>query len=150
MSSGLEKNNEEFVKRFVEACGTSHPKEISELLNISYTAAVNYLQGRLPDARILLSISNQSPYSIHWILTGKGQKFVDESVKNDFVLFIESLLKIPPSDFLVEIGKLFDAYNSKNKHTPSDSPKTMTLTSDKIREEKVQEEDPAELSTNPS
>jgi hypothetical protein len=65
----------DFAVRFVEACGTSEPARIQRLLNISYQAAKNYLSGRLPDARVLITIGERTPYSIHWLLTGQGEKF---------------------------------------------------------------------------
>ncbi len=65
----------DFGSRFAEACGTSEPARIQRLLNISYQAAKNYLNGRLPDSRVLITIAERTPYSIHWILTGEGEKF---------------------------------------------------------------------------
>src|SRR5260221_10872589 len=71
--------NIEFIERFVDACGTSEPAKIQRLLNISYQAAKNYLQGRLPNADVLISIANRTSCSIDWLLTGRGKKFADES-----------------------------------------------------------------------
>ena len=65
----------DFANRFAEACGTSEPARVQRLLNISYQAAKNYLNGRLPDPRVLITIAERTPYSIHWLLTGKGEKF---------------------------------------------------------------------------
>ncbi|MEQ1765357.1 MAG: hypothetical protein ABL984_19670 [Pyrinomonadaceae bacterium] len=45
------------------------------MLNISYQAAKNYLNGRFPDPRVLLTIAERTPYSLHWLLTGEGEKF---------------------------------------------------------------------------
>ena len=77
MSSGNLNNREmfDFANRFAEACGTSEPARVQRLLNISYQAAKNYLNGRLPDPRVLITIAERTPYSIHWLLTGKGEKF---------------------------------------------------------------------------
>jgi hypothetical protein len=65
----------EFGERFAEACGTAEPARIQRLLNVSYQAAKNYLHGRMPDARVLITIAERTPYSIHWLLTGQGDKF---------------------------------------------------------------------------
>lgn len=65
----------QFGARFAEVCGSSEPARIQRLLNISYQAAKNYLNGRLPDSRVLLTIAERTPYSIHWLLTGTGEKF---------------------------------------------------------------------------
>jgi hypothetical protein len=46
------------------------------LLNITYQAAKNYLNGRLPNAEILIRLAEVREYSLHWLLTGAGEKFV--------------------------------------------------------------------------
>ncbi len=68
--------NHDFVARFVEACGTSKTAEIAQTFDISYQAAKNYLAGRLPEPSVLINISKSTSFSIHWLLTGKGPKFV--------------------------------------------------------------------------
>lgn len=73
--SSLESIQDDFGSRFAEACGTSEAARIQRLLNISYQAAKNYLNGRLPDPRVLLTIAERTPYSLHWLLTGQGEKF---------------------------------------------------------------------------
>ena len=76
--SSVNSNNgkiSDFASRFAEVCGTSEAAQVQRLLNISYQAAKNYLNGRLPDPRVLITIAERTPYSIHWLLTGKGEKF---------------------------------------------------------------------------
>ena len=68
-------HNVKFAARFAEVCGTSEPARIQRLLNISYQSAKNYLNGRLPDPRVLITIAERTPYSLHWLLTGTGEKF---------------------------------------------------------------------------
>jgi hypothetical protein len=70
--------NRAFVRRFVEVCGTSEPAEVQRLLNVSYQAAKNYLNGRLPTPELLITIAEIRPYSIHWLLTGQGKKFAED------------------------------------------------------------------------
>lgn len=67
--------------RFVEVCGTDRPAGIQRMFNISYQAAKNYLLGRIPDSRVLMTIANETTYSIHWLLTGRGSKFVEDSAQ---------------------------------------------------------------------
>jgi hypothetical protein len=70
----------EFAARLIEACGTREPAEISRLLGISYQAAKNYLEeGRYPKAEILIVIAERTGCSIYWLLTGKGNKYIDLS-----------------------------------------------------------------------
>lgn len=66
------------IERFIEVCGSEEPTLIKQLLKISYQAARNYLNGRLPTTEILLAIAEHTPYSIHWLLTGQGSKFAEE------------------------------------------------------------------------
>lgn len=73
--SSTESVKDDFGGRFAEACGTGEPARIQRLLNISYQAAKNYLNGRLPDPRVLMTIAERTPYSLHWLLTGQGEKF---------------------------------------------------------------------------
>ena len=68
--------NKSFTDRFIEICGTSEPAKIQRLLGISYQAAKNYVQGRMPDSNVLITIAQRTPYSIHWLLTGVGEKLV--------------------------------------------------------------------------
>lgn len=87
-----------FVARFIEMCGTSEPARIQRLLNISYQAAKNYLHGRMPSSDILLTLAERTPYSIHWLLTGRGKKFAELTSVTDTPLaagqFEESVRKI--------------------------------------------------------
>ncbi len=70
----IEEYSSDFAERFIEVCGTSKPADISRLLEISYQAAKNYLNGRIPESGVLLAIAEKTPYSIHWLLTGNGTK----------------------------------------------------------------------------
>ncbi len=72
--------NKGYIDRFIETCGSSKPANIQRLLNISNQAARNYLSGRLPNANVLLAIAERTPYSIDWLLTGRGKKFVDQAM----------------------------------------------------------------------
>ncbi|MEZ5344284.1 MAG: hypothetical protein R2681_01900 [Pyrinomonadaceae bacterium] len=73
--------NKEFIERFIEVCGTSKPAESAQLFNISYQAAKNYLDGRLPETSVLINIGKNTSYSIHWLLTGYGPKFARNDVE---------------------------------------------------------------------
>ena len=70
--------NDQFVERFIEFCGSNKPSEIAQRFGISYQAVKNYLDGRLPDTSVLINISRNTSYSIHWLLTGEGAKFIGE------------------------------------------------------------------------
>jgi transcriptional regulator with XRE-family HTH domain len=65
-----------FGSRLAEAFGTHKPARIAEKLGVTYQAAKNYLEGRVPSPDTLLAISDSTGYSIHWLLTGVGPKQV--------------------------------------------------------------------------
>ena len=75
----MENEKNKFIERFVEVCGTCEPAKVQRLLDVSYQAAKNYLQGRLPDSYVLRTIAQRTPYSINWLLTGEGEKLISPS-----------------------------------------------------------------------
>jgi transcriptional regulator with XRE-family HTH domain len=131
--------NFEFVERFREVCGSDQPADVARLLNISYQAAKNYLQGRLPDTNVLRAISEQTPYSIHWLLTGQGSKFVElEAEKKDTDIFSDALRAFVRKECVKVLGELLEKQNQSAE--PASKGKVVVLTPDKIKEEKILEE----------
>ena len=128
----VEKNA--FVERFIEVCGSSQPVEIAQLLNISYQAAKNYLQGRLPDTKVLITISEETPYSIHWLLTGNGEKFLTSPANEDTNILTDQIRAFVRQTCLEIIGEVLS--NQKD----STQQKTVVLTSKNIMEEKILDE----------
>src|SRR5262249_19736143 len=74
-------HNSGFATRFIEACGTDKAARIAELLDMRYQSVRNYLNGRLPTADVLVTISDKTLCSIDWLLTGRGKKFRDDGLK---------------------------------------------------------------------
>lgn len=105
-------NNAEFIKRFVEVCGSAKPAEVSRLLNVTYQAAKNYLHGRIPDTKILRIISQRTPYSIHWLLTGEGKKFVRNGRKKDEEILTDQMRAFVRHECLNVINEVL---NDRNK-----------------------------------
>jgi len=134
-----EKNS--FIERFIEVCGNSQPSKIAQLLNISYQAAKNYLNGRLPDAAVLKAISEKTPYSINWLLTGEGEKFVKRPPIEDTLLLTDQIRTFVRKTCLEVISEVL------GNQVDETQPKTVILTSEKIKEEKVLDES-AVLSEN--
>ena len=136
MSSTNTQNPEHFsfVERFIEVCGSSRPKDIAQLLNISYQAAQNYLQGRFPDSKVLKTLSERTSYSINWLLTGQGQKFVKDSLNQDTLLRSDQMKTFVREICLEVIGEMLS--------NQSDSPqqKVFVLTTDNIKVEKILDE----------
>jgi hypothetical protein len=124
------KKNHEFSTRFAEACGTSEPAEIQRLLNIPYQSAKNYLEGRLPNADKLISISEHTSCSIDWLLTGRGKKFV---------------LSVRPRDTPVPTGQMeafvrkicVEIINEMNGSREAAQPKIVVLQPSELMSEKV-------------
>jgi hypothetical protein len=126
--------NSEFIKRFIEVCGSSQPVEISRFLNISYQAAINYLNGRIPDAKVLLIISERTPYSIHWLLTGEGKKIVENKQFKDTRILTDEMRSLVREICVEVVGELAGVQKEPSRA------KTVILTSDKIKSEKVMNE----------
>lgn len=120
-----------FVERLVEVCGTSKPAKISRLLDVSYQAAKNYLQGRLPDSNVLRTISERTDYSIHWLITGEGKKFVETNQPQDREIFTDEMRAFIRRECLDLINEL-----AVRAEEPV-SQKIVVLSSEKIKQEKV-------------
>lgn len=123
-----------FVERFIEVCGSSQPAEISRLLNISYQAAKNYLQGRLPDSSVLLSIAEKTPYSIHWLLTGKGEKFIENLSQKDTLILSDQLKALIKEECRKNVAEIL------SRPEENAQGKVIVLKSEDIKDEKVFEE----------
>jgi hypothetical protein len=102
------------------------------LLDISYQAARNYLGGRLPDAYVLVSVAEKTRYSIHWLLTGRGEKFADNTENTEEQLFFEKLRDAAKEGCTVAIQEVL------GETTESNLPKTIVLK--KVRNEKSRED----------
>ena len=126
--------NISFIERFVEVCGSNQPNDIARLLNISYQAAKNYLQGRLPDTKVLITISEKTPYSINWLLTGQGDKFAKDSLNRDAVLLSDQMRTFVREICLEVIGEMLSAQMDSTQQ------KVVVLTPEKVKEEKILDE----------
>lgn len=125
----------DFVERFAEVCGTSEASEIARLLDISYQAARNYLDSdRLPDTGILLVIAEKTPYSLHWLLTGRGEKFADNAENTEEQLFFGKVREAAKE------GCLLAMQESVSENSETAAPKTVTLDNSKVRSEKTRED----------
>lgn len=124
----LEKKD--FAKRFAEVCGSSEPAEISRLMNISYQAARNYLEGRLPDSTILLLIAEKTSFSIHWLLTGVGEKYVGRSKDNEESMTAEKIREI------VKEGCVSAIHETFGENAEISSPKTVVINKDSVLSER--------------
>ncbi|MBC7900126.1 MAG: hypothetical protein H7070_08745 [Saprospiraceae bacterium] len=136
-----EAEKKEFIERFIEVCGTSEPARIQRLLNISYQAAKNYLLGRYPDTAVLRTIARQTQYSIHWLLTGSGEKIVSAPVLADTLKDIDQLRALIRQECVEVINEALDSQVTSQ-------PKIVVLQSAKLRSEKVRE--PAALTDKQS
>ncbi len=136
--------NINFVERLIEVCGTSKPAEMSRLLAVSYQAAKNYLQGRLPDSNVLRTISERTPFSIHWLVTGEGKKFVETNEANDREIFTDEMRAFVRRECLNLINETLGSPKE------AVSRKVVVLSSEKIKEEKVIDDSATFPATNRS
>jgi hypothetical protein len=126
--------NISFIRRFVEVCGSSQPADVARLLNISYQAAKNYLQGRLPDSNVLISISRQTPYSIHWLLTGKGEKFAEINLQKDTPQLSDHLRALIKDECQKVVGEILGV------SVEDAQGRVIVLKSEEIKDEKIIDE----------
>ena len=103
-------------------------------MNISYQAAKNYLQDRIPDTNTLRTISEKTPYSINWLLTGVGSKFVEEAVNEDTLILTDQMRAFVRQICLEVISEVLSNQNN------SAGQKVVVLTSENIKEEKIMDE----------
>ena len=132
-ANSLQSEDIGFASRFAEACGTSRPADVQRLLNISYQAAKNYLDGRMPDPRILIAISERTPYSIHWLLTGLGGRFVNDEARQDTTVLTREM-EASVRRICVEVINEFSGRQNAAQ------PKVVVLQSAELLSEKVVDE----------
>lgn len=123
---------EEFIERFIEVCGSTEPVDVQRLLNISYQGAKNYLLGRLPDPAVLKTIAAKTPYSIHWLLTGKGEKIVSSCSFAGTPIAVDQFRALIRQECVEVINEALGS-----QITPQ--PKVVVLQSGKLRSEKIRE-----------
>ena len=128
----MEEEKKVFIERFTEVCGTSEPAKIQRLLDISYQAAKNYLQGRLPDSYVLRTIAQRTPYSINWLLTGEGEKLVSAPVTEDTPLSARQIRDLIRSECVEVINEILGSREATQQ-------KVVVLQSGSLKSEKVKE-----------
>lgn len=84
---------EDFGERFKAAFGHAETSEIARKLNLSYHAVRNYEKGRIPPAETLCQISDLTKCSIHWLITGKGEQLVSETVNGNAVIYDDGVVE---------------------------------------------------------
>ncbi len=128
--------NHEFVVRLIEVCGTAQSSELARMLNISYQAAKNYLSGRIPDAKILRRIADRTPYSLHWLLTGTGDKFVAAKPANkDTHLLTDAIRALIEEQCRAIVGEFFQQQLQTKEQSAGE--KIVVLSPHQIRDEKI-------------
>lgn len=125
-----EDNN--FTDRFIEACGTSEPAKIQRLLDISYQAAKNYLLGRMPDSNVLITIARRTPYSIHWLLTGDGEKLASAARDADTPLSARQIRDLVREECEKVINDLIESRESTQQ-------KVVVLQSANLKSERIKD-----------
>ena len=124
--------NTEFASRFADICGSSEAAKVQRLLNIPYQSAKNYLNGRLPQAEVLILISERTGCSIDWLLTGRGKKFLSGHATPDTPLSAGQIASV--RSICVEV------INEMNGNTGPAQPRIVRLQSSELMSEKVPDE----------
>ena len=132
--SSTDHQNSDFGSRFAEACGTSEPARIQRLLNISYQAAKNYLNGRFPDPRVLVTIAARTPYSLHWLLTGEGEKFSMPPRSDDTLPLARQISHLIRQEVEAAVGQAL------SKTSGSTASRRIVLSPDEVLSETVRDQ----------
>jgi len=125
--------NQQFIARLVEACGTDKPAEIAQLFNVSYQAAKNYMAGRMPDTGVLLNIAENTEFSLHWLLTGEGKKFVEDEDQEDTLILSDELWEQIRDECRQIVSEMM------NNQSESAEGKVIVLNVKDIKDEKILE-----------
>lgn len=124
----------DFISRLVKVCGTKEPAKVARLLNVSYQSAKNYLAGRLPSSYVLQEIAKITPYSIHWLLTGEGDEFVNSNYTE-----LPFEMNEEVRDFVRNVCLEAVSFMSEENNETSKGQKVIIISSDKIKKEKISE-----------
>lgn len=65
-----------FGSRLREAFGNASNTQIAERLSVSKATITNYMAGKIPPPETLIEISKMTEFSIDWLLTGDGTKYL--------------------------------------------------------------------------
>lgn len=84
------KIDKDFGSRLKEAFDNKPNTEIARELEVSDSAVTLYLKGRIPSASTLIEISNLTNCSIHWLLTGIGERKIKNSKSKTHTLIFKS------------------------------------------------------------
>jgi predicted transcriptional regulator len=134
-------NIEGLGKRLREAFNGAKNAQIAKRLNCTKSAVKNYIDGRatLP---LLMAISEQTGYSVDWLLTGKGVKYLNPAGKISFDRLIEDRIKQIAEETVKEaLRKFKEGIEDEEKETEVEKHQ---ITQEKLNElefdEKVREE----------
>ncbi len=92
-------------QRIREAFNNQPTKEIANKLGLSYHAVRNYLRGRIPSGEKLIEISQLTGCSIHWLLTGEGEKKVVDSSSGEIPVNLAPHVKDRLSGLAAQTGR---------------------------------------------
>jgi repressor LexA len=84
-------DNKSFGRRLREAFGNRKNVEIARELGVSESGVKNYLEGRIPSAEMLVTISNLTNRSVDWLVTGEGPEFLNGQAgleEGEFALYL--------------------------------------------------------------
>lgn len=69
-----------FGNRFLEAFNNAPIADIARLTGKTYQGIKNYASGRIPEWKVMIEVSDSTGCSIHWLLTGEGEKYLTKNI----------------------------------------------------------------------
>ncbi|MCD9186562.1 MAG: helix-turn-helix domain containing protein [Pyrinomonadaceae bacterium] len=138
LTNKTDNKTREFRNRLIELCGTNQPAELAQKMDISYQAARNYLNGRLPETNVLLMIAEKTKCSIHWLLTGEGKKFISEQDNLNTLIISDQMKAFVREQCLEVFSELFAVSDEPAQIEINNvEQKVVKIASGKIRLEKT-------------
>src|ERR1041385_3303337 len=98
--------NLEFSKRLAQAFDYVKMSDIARRIGVPHATVRNYFHGRMPAPEVLIKIADETNVSINWLLTGRGEMFLDTPKHIDLGRILET-----------KIGEIIDR-KLGNKETP--------------------------------
>lgn len=91
------------------------------------------MAGRKPDSGVLLSIAENTSFSLHWLLTGEGKKFVEDDEQEDTLILSDELWEQIRTECRQIVSEMMNNQNA------SAEGKVIVLNVKDIKDEKILE-----------
>src|SRR3954447_12798137 len=82
--------NKEFSERLAQAFDHAKMSDIARRIGVPHATVRNYFHGRLPAPEVLIKIADETNVSLNWLLTCRGEMFIDTPKHIDLGRILET------------------------------------------------------------